>query len=165
LFRRPPEFRNALVQSIAGSNTMVFNGAARDLLMTCGPATRVASHDWPLYLLTTAVGGKVIYDPLPMVRYRVHAGNVMGANTGLLDRQRRLSMLLQGPFTQWLELNLAALETFRPRMTAENRERYDLFRDLRKRGLVGRLAGYLKTGVEACTSAFMPPMKPRNARS
>jgi len=128
LFRRPPEFRNALVQSITGSNTMVFNGAARDLLMTCGPATRVASHDWPLYLLTTAVGGKVIYDPLPMVRYRVHAGNVMGANTGLLDRQRRLSMLLQGPCTQRLELNLAALETFRPRMTAENRERYDLFR-------------------------------------
>ena len=32
LFERAPDFRNALVQSIAGGNTMVFNRAARDLL-------------------------------------------------------------------------------------------------------------------------------------
>jgi glycosyltransferase involved in cell wall biosynthesis len=32
LFRRPPSFRNALVQSIAGGNTMFFNREARDLL-------------------------------------------------------------------------------------------------------------------------------------
>jgi hypothetical protein len=32
LFEREPNFRNALVQSIAGGNTMVFNRAARDLL-------------------------------------------------------------------------------------------------------------------------------------
>ena len=29
LFRKPPIFENALVQSIAGGNTMVFNQAAR----------------------------------------------------------------------------------------------------------------------------------------
>ncbi|TGR60375.1 glycosyltransferase family 2 protein, partial [bacterium M00.F.Ca.ET.194.01.1.1] len=29
LFRRPPSFRNALVQSIAGGNTMLFNRKAR----------------------------------------------------------------------------------------------------------------------------------------
>ena len=32
LFRKPPAFKNALVQSIAGGNTMVFNKAAKELL-------------------------------------------------------------------------------------------------------------------------------------
>ena len=57
LFCRPPTFRNALVQNIAGGNTMVFNEAARRLLMAAGSAVQVPSHDWWLYLLTTAGGG------------------------------------------------------------------------------------------------------------
>ena len=36
LFTHPPGFRNALVQSIAGGNTMVFNRAARALLLSAG---------------------------------------------------------------------------------------------------------------------------------
>src|SRR5262249_25590709 len=44
VFARPPGFRNALVQSIGGGNTMVFNRAARELLAV---ATRgeVVMHD------------------------------------------------------------------------------------------------------------------------
>ncbi len=42
LFRRKPAFRNALVQSIAGGNTIVFNDAARQLLMSCGREVQCA---------------------------------------------------------------------------------------------------------------------------
>ena len=54
LFRRPPNFRNALVQSIGGGNTMVFNRAARELLVAAGPVD-VASHDWWTYLLVSGL--------------------------------------------------------------------------------------------------------------
>ena len=46
LFKREPSFRNALVQSIAGGNTMVFNRAARQLLVDCGSDVDVPLHDW-----------------------------------------------------------------------------------------------------------------------
>jgi glycosyltransferase involved in cell wall biosynthesis len=147
LFRRRPSFRNALVQSIAGGNTMVFNAAARRLLMTCGNSVRVPSHDWWTYLLTTAAGGIVHYDPLPMVRYRVHPENLVGANVGLSNRIRRLRMLAHGRFEHWAELNVAALEPFRSHMTPENRAIFDLFRESRKRGFIRRQIGFLNAGV------------------
>ena len=64
LFHRKPEFRSALVQSIAGGNTMVFNQKARELLVFCGADVDVASHDWWLYQVTSACGGQVHYDAL-----------------------------------------------------------------------------------------------------
>jgi glycosyltransferase involved in cell wall biosynthesis len=147
LFRRKTGFRNALVQSIAGGNTMVFNAATRRLLMACGPAVHVPSHDWWTYLLTTAAGGEAYYDPVPQVKYRVHPENVVGSNVGWLNRVRRLQMLARGRFEHWTDLNIAALEPFRPQMTPENRALFDLFRESRKRGLIGRQVGFLKAGV------------------
>ena len=147
LFRRKPNFRNALVQSIAGGNTIVFNEATRQLLIACGSAVRVPSHDWWTYLLTTAAGGEVHYDPEPSVRYRVHSENVVGSNIGWLNRAHRLLMLAGGRFEHWTDLNVAALGPFRPRMTAENRALFDLFRESRKRGFIGRQLGFLSAGV------------------
>lgn len=147
LFRRKPGFRNALVQSIAGGNTMVFNNAARGLVMVCGSTVRVPSHDWWTYLLTTAAGGEVRYDPIPSVRYRVHPENAIGSNVGWLNRTRRLFMLISGRFAYWTDLNVAALEPFRSHMNAQNRDLFDLFRESRQRGLFGRQIGFLNAGV------------------
>jgi glycosyltransferase involved in cell wall biosynthesis len=147
LFGRQPSFRNALVQSIAGGNSIVFNAATRRLLVTCGPNVHPASHDWWTYLLTTAAGGQVYYDPVPSVRYRVHPENVIGSNVGWLNRIRRLHMLATGRLQRWTDRNVGALEPFRPQMTAENRALFDLFRQSRKRGLFGRQIGFLRAGV------------------
>lgn len=147
LFRRKPGFRNALVQSIAGGNTIVFNRATRDLLVACGSTVRVPSHDWWTYLLTAAAGGRVYYDPNPQVRYRVHPANVVGSNIGWLNRARRLHALASGRFEHWSALNIAALEPFRARMTAENRVLFDLFCRSRERGFFARQIGFLSSGV------------------
>lgn len=147
LFRHRTGFRNALVQSIAGGNTIVFNQAARALLIACGPSVAVPSHDWWTYLLTTAAGGEVRYDPIPTVRYRVHRENVIGSNIGFLNRMRRLQMLAAGRFERWTEMNIAALMPFRSRMTPQNRDLFDLFCASRKRGFFGRQLGFLRTGV------------------
>jgi glycosyltransferase involved in cell wall biosynthesis len=147
LFRRKPNFRNAIVQNIAGGNTMVFNEAARGLLIACGNAVHVPLHDWWTYLLTTSAGGEVKYDPVPSIRYRVHPENVIGSNAGWFNRVRRLQMLVDGRFERWTDLNVAALEPFRPRMTPENRALFDVFRRARKRGFIGRQIGFLNAGV------------------
>jgi glycosyltransferase involved in cell wall biosynthesis len=147
LFSLKPSFRNALVQSIAGGNTMVFNNAARLLLAHCGTDVDVPLHDWWTYLLVTGAGGEVRYDPKPSIQYRSHSHNVVGANVGWRNRIRRVQMLKAGDFAHWSELNIAALERFRSHMTPENRSLFELFCESRKRGFFGRQLGFFQTGV------------------
>jgi glycosyltransferase involved in cell wall biosynthesis len=146
-YRRQPSFHNALVQSLASGNTIVLNEAARRLLMACGSDAKIPSHDWWSYLLVSGAGGTVYYDQEPQVRYRMHGQNVIGTNTGLRNRIRRLYMLSRGRFVRWTEMHVAALEPFRPHMTPDNRALYDLFRASRQRGFFGRQIGFLKSGV------------------
>jgi glycosyltransferase involved in cell wall biosynthesis len=147
LFRYKPDFRNALVQNIAGGNTMLFNAAAREHLMAGGADWRLPGHDWWTYLVTTAVGGQVHYDPTPLVRYRVHPENIMGSNAGMLNHARRLYMVVRGQYRQWIDLNINALKPLRDRMTPENRALFDLFSEARDRPFVHRQIDFLKTGI------------------
>ncbi len=147
LFPKRPTFRSALVQSIAGGNTMVFNREARELLVFCGARVTVPSHDWWLYQVTSACDGVVRYDDWPSVRYRQHNHNVIGSNTGLAARLRRLRMLGQGRFRQWSDLNVVALSRLRPRMSAENRQIFDLFRRARNQPLLKRARMFAQAGV------------------
>jgi glycosyltransferase involved in cell wall biosynthesis len=147
LFTRTPAFSSALVQSIAGGNTMVFNEKARELLVFGGAGVIVPSHDWWLYQITSGCGGKVHYDARPTVRYRQHGRNVIGANTGFAARLHRLRMLGQGRFRHWSDLNVEGLTRMRPRMTAENRHTFDLFREARHQPFFQRVTMFMRAGV------------------
>ncbi|MCV5720962.1 glycosyltransferase family 2 protein, partial [Escherichia coli] len=46
LFCKKPSFRNALIQSIAGGNTMLFNQAARNIINLTPQDFKIVSHDW-----------------------------------------------------------------------------------------------------------------------
>ena len=142
LFTGRPTFANALVQSIAGGNTMLFNEATRRLVRLCGVVDAPA-HDWLLYLLVTAVEGAVKYDPHPTVRYRLHSDNAIG-NPGWL---RRLDMLLKNRFRILTGKNLAILNSFRPHMPARNQAILDEFSRLRQGRLLGRMCAFLRSGV------------------
>jgi glycosyltransferase involved in cell wall biosynthesis len=147
LFRKKPEFRSALVQSIAGGNTMVFNQEARELLAFCGADLDVPSHDWWLYQVVSACGGQVRYDTYPSVRYRQHAHNLIGSNKGWTARLRRLGMLHRGRFRHWQDLNVAALARLRPRMCAENQRIFNLFRQARKQPFLDRATMFAQASV------------------
>jgi glycosyltransferase involved in cell wall biosynthesis len=147
LFSRAPTFRCALVQSIAGGNTMVFNQSARELLKFGGADVIVPSHDWWLYQVVSACGGHVHYDAIPSVHYRQHAENVIGSNMGFAACMRRLRMLGQGRFRHWSDLNVAALARLRPRMTAENRRIFDLFCKARQQPPLQRAAMFARAGL------------------
>ena len=87
LFSFPRTFRNALIQSIAGGNTMVFDPKTKEYLEKAGPVNH-PSHDWWVYQLVTGVGGVVFYDPDAQVLYRQHKEALVGGNNLLLARGR-----------------------------------------------------------------------------
>ena len=147
LFRRPPGFANALIQSLAGGNTMVFNDLTRRLLCVAGDQVDVVSHDWWVYMAVTGCGGKIYYDTRPSVRYRQHGSNVIGINSGWPARVKRLLMLLQGRFRSWNDRNIRALEQLRPHFTAENLAILDRFISARDSWLVPRLRGLKQSGI------------------
>ena len=147
LFRKKPHFRNALVQSIAGGNTMVFNEKVRSVLMKAGPDVNVPSHDWWAYLATTAVGGMICYDPTPTVDYRVHANNAVGSNRSFGDIMRRAQMVWKGRFRTWNDQNIQSLDRIRDLMLEENNSVLEVFSRSRDFALVPRLCGLLRSGV------------------
>ncbi|TJV40642.1 MAG: glycosyltransferase family 2 protein [Mesorhizobium sp.] len=147
LFNRPPSFRNALVQSIAGGNTILLNRAARDLLARACARTGFVSHDWWAYLIVTGAGGVVHYDPRPLVRYRQHAANLVGANVSWQARVSRLGRLFKGEFAGWTDLNLAGLAVNRDLLTPDAATCLDLFASGRQGSLFQRLRALRKSGV------------------
>lgn len=151
-FRAPPAFPNALVQSIAGGNTMLFNAAAKALFEAVRPEAVIA-HDWWAYLLVAGAGGTVIYDPEPSVAYRQHGGNMIGGNRGLGPKLRRLAMLAAGRLRDYSEVNLAALERAEAVLTPEARATVAHFRAGRERGLAARLAALRRAGIYRQTRA------------
>ncbi|WP_161594659.1 glycosyltransferase family 2 protein [Marimonas lutisalis] len=131
LFTRPPGFANAIVQSIAGGNTMLMNAAAHELLRQAHHELNVVTHDWWAYQLISAAGGRVIYDPAPTILYRQHDNNIIGSNTGLMAQVKRLYAVLNNRFRDWNSRNLAALEACSDMLTAENRALVASFQNLR----------------------------------
>lgn len=146
-FRRPVSFRNALVQSVAGGNTMVFNAAARALIVEAGGDVDVQTHDWWVYILVTGCGGCVVYDPRPTVGYRQHASNLVGSNASVTGRIQRAARLLAGRFRTMNSRNIAALERVRHRVTPENLAVLEHFEQARNRGFSERVKGVLRSGV------------------
>ena len=147
LFTKPPGFRNALVQSLAGANTMLINNAARDLLAETEDEAHVVAHDWLAYLLVSGCGGKVIYDPVPTLDYRQHGGNLIGANSGLKERLVRLGKMCSGRFSEWSSQNLYILSSLKPKLTPENRLTLSDFEKARQSSLLQRLCLMKKSGV------------------
>lgn len=146
-----PRFANALVQSIAGGNTMVFNNAARTLLQKAGPQLAVVYHDWWAYLAVSACGGTIFFDPTPTLRYRQHGGNLVGMNSSWAARWQRMRKLWQGQHRTWNENNIAALRMLEDQLTPDNREILNHFAKAREKGFISRLVHLWRSGVSRQT--------------
>lgn len=147
LFTKPPSFANALVQNIAGGNTMVFNHAACELLREVGENHPIAVHDWWVYMVVTGCGGKVFYDSEPTLCYRQHGNNLIGMNVSFSNRLTRIRMLWQGFFRNWNECNVKALRIINSRLTHENRGILEHFAKVREMSLIPRLVNLNRSGV------------------
>lgn len=147
LFTRPLCFQNALVESIAGANTMLINQAARNLLLQLPDQAPLVAHDWLTYQLVTGSGGRIIYDAVPRLDYRQHGGNLIGANATLGDRLMHLRGMLSGRFVRWNDANTFILKKMCLLLTEENRETLAMFDVGRKMGLMNRVSALRKAGV------------------
>lgn len=146
-FAKKPGFANALVQCIAGGNTMVFNEAARQLLLKAGAEHALPSHDWWTYQLVTGAGGVVIYDPSPTIQYRQHGHNVIGANRGVWASLQRIQRLFSGQFRQWNTMNCLALTQVSPFFTTNNQARLCAFKEARQAPIIPRILGMWRSGI------------------
>lgn len=74
--RKPPGWRNALVENIAFGNTQLITRKAGKEVLKVGTVP-VKHFDAWVYLLISAIF-KVSYIDTPLIKYRVHAGNQVG---------------------------------------------------------------------------------------
>lgn len=152
LFTRPPSFANALVQCIAGCNTMVFNGAARELFVQASSQGDAVAPDWLLYLLVSGCGGRVRYDPWPSLRYRQHGQNLSGSNLTLRGRRQRAQLLMAGAFRGWVDANLERLVRVSQQMPAQNLAVLSEFMQARQQRMPSRLIGFWRSGIHRQTA-------------
>lgn len=152
-FRAPPSFRNALVQSIAGGNTMVLNASAFAVVREAMRRTVFVSHDWFSYQIISGTGGTVHFALEPQIYYRQHGGNLVGSNRGMLARLRRLAMVLDGRFARWSETNIAALRACQSLLTPDSVHSLDAFERARKVSFWSRLPQLRQAGVYRQTVA------------
>jgi glycosyltransferase involved in cell wall biosynthesis len=143
LFVRPPDFRNAVAQSIMGGNTMTLNRATA-MLMAAGPVPDVVSHDWWCYQLVSGAGGFIHYDATPYVRYRQHGNNAVGSNLGWRARWSRLQRLVRGDYRQWNRLHVAALAQRATVLTSESAGVLQAFARAREANTVWERAWWLR---------------------
>jgi glycosyltransferase involved in cell wall biosynthesis len=147
LFSKPPSFRNALVQSIAGGNTMVMNRAALLLLQKACEDVRFVSHDWFAYQIITGAGGVFIMDQTPKIDYRQHENNAVGTNTGFWAALERMEAAVGGRYARWNDINITALDTNRGLLNSDAAMVLDLYKTARSAPLLDRLKALRKTGV------------------
>jgi glycosyltransferase involved in cell wall biosynthesis len=141
LFEQPPSFNNALVQSIAGGNTMVFNRASKLIIEAVG-VVPTPSHDWWLYMLISGVGGRVFYDPNPLVLYRQHENSIVGENTSIANRFKRLLRLLDGDFKKWVDINIICLQKAENLLTPSSKKSLLFLVNFRSLSFVKRLLNF-----------------------
>lgn len=138
LFGLQRSFRNALVQSIAGGNTMVFNRAAKKVLEQAGIQS-VVSHDWWTYQLISGVGGIVHYDQTPYILYRQHPDSLIGSNQSIRSKFTRILYVIDGRFKLWNEINCKALKQISDMLTFESGEVLNTFIKLRSASFIDRV--------------------------
>lgn len=136
-FKKKPSFKNAIIQSIAGGNTMVFNHAAKKLLEKAGNVD-IVSHDWWTYIVITACGGTAYYDQYPTVKYRQHTNNLVGTNLGIKQKLKRLYQLFNGDFSNWTKKNIDSLQHLEHEINKENIESILAFKAIKHKGLMFR---------------------------
>lgn len=91
----PTPLSRVAVQNVATSSTLLMNRALLDLLRPM-PTTGLFSPDW-WFTMVAATFGEIIAIPTPLVGYRQHASNDVGATRG---RIRDLSDLV-GRIERW----------------------------------------------------------------
>ena len=139
-------FKNAIVQCYAGGNTMVFNKKLYSIIKNIG-LVDVKSHDWWLYIVATAVEGKIIYDKNSYISYRQHNDNISGGNLGIYQILIRIKSLFSGDFRVWNKKNIYYLQKNMNIINVNNTKTLNEFIKIQNGNICERFFYYFKSGI------------------
>lgn len=145
-FVRPPGFPAALAQNIATGCTILLNHAAAQLVAASRPPAGTL-HDWWSYLLVSAAGGVVLTDDAPVLLYRQHPGNAVGAQRSRLRRALAAARRGPGPFMTDFRRHLDGLAAHEALLTDAARQDIAVLRQAVAGGLRHRLAALRLPGL------------------
>jgi len=146
-FKKKPSFLNALVQSIAGGNTMVFNKETKNLLSMVSLNKSIVSHDWLTYVLVSAVGGNIYYDNAPQIKYRIHKRNEIGSNKGLIAFYRRAKKVFNGSWESWISSNISQVNEIMPKIRVDLSTFRKFIRMRNEKNIFKRVYLFLDLGI------------------
>ena len=121
LFKRKICFSNSLVQSIAGGNTNIWSKKFHLILSNLN-LNSPASHDWMLYQISTYLGFKYLYLKKPLLLYRQHDQNVVGANNNLRAIIKRIYKAASGRTKDWHDMNFSHLNEIKKLINSKKDE-------------------------------------------
>jgi hypothetical protein len=150
--RRTPAFLSALTQNIATGCTIMLNRAAVDRILASHPPTE-AWHDWWSYLVVTASGGRVLFDPTPVILYRQHGANVIGAPASQTRRGMAAIRRGRASFMRVIRAHVVALGTTPHLLTEPTRCQLDHVARALQGGVRGRAAALRLKGFARQTFA------------
>lgn len=79
-----PSFYNSLIENIATGCTIIFSKEMKELVEG-RDYSKAAIHDWWFYIVSTSLG-EICYDETPLMYYRQHDGNTIGAKNGRFSK-------------------------------------------------------------------------------
>jgi hypothetical protein len=131
-------FPAALTQNVATGCTVMLNRQAARLVAASTPPPSTM-HDWWCYLVVTAAGGQLLHDAEPVVLYRQHECNLVGAPASRMARG--LAAMRRGPraFMSVLRQNVSALAAQPNLLTAQAREELHELETALRGGVLRRL--------------------------
>lgn len=150
--RRPLGLGHALAENTLGGNTMVLSPSAAAALRAAAArlaeagAPEAGHHDWLCYQVIAGAGGRVIYDPVPGIRYRQHPGNLVGSGQGKGRLWSRIGRLIGGGYARALRRQAEALAWCGP-LGAEDVARLAALLSLRALPVRQRPAAILGIGI------------------
>ncbi|MEM6891831.1 MAG: glycosyltransferase [Pseudomonadota bacterium] len=130
-----PSFGNALVQNILAGHSIVMTPRALSLANEIQPSEPPPFHDWWLYALFSGMNCNILCDRKPQVLYRQHSEASLGANIGIMARLKRMRLIGDGTYRQWLREHHAALLSVARELPAENRRLLEDFTGAHLTGL------------------------------
>ncbi|WP_338549848.1 glycosyltransferase family 2 protein [Roseovarius phycicola] len=129
--QHPPSFANAMVQNVVSGHSMVLSPEALQLVRRIGCDHEIPFHDWWIYQLVSGVGGEVVLDTRPVLLYRQHDTNVMGARRGMAALTARINALRAQTYKHWIAANLDTLWRHRGILNPEARAKIEAFQNTR----------------------------------
>ena len=146
LFKKAPSFKNAIVQNIAGGNTMVFNNTLKSILEKIG-ITNVVSHDWWVYLIVTGIGGSVFFDHNSYILYRQHGASQIGGGNTLKNKINRFFNLLSGSQQNWNRSNIYSLKKCKSFLSPNSSDLLETLDNNKNKNFISLLMIIKKRGI------------------